>query len=577
MTNISNFPIFYKNKWIIFLCCILFILLITIILYFKKPNIFESLVGMIVPLRQNLEFKTNELYSRIIPFRFYENFPKYKRVIIYKDKTSLENMDPKNYNIVINKDPHFIDGKNCDIIISTRKNDLNIYPSKTIYLPRWSIMIPELSEINLMDLIKTRTLYEKTKFCACMYSNCDEKLLGVKTRQIFTTKLSKRKQVDYIGQCSDTIYFSDKDSDWFQNILEIYKPYKFVIVIENDFENGYISEKILIPLLVGCIPIYMGFPKNLKNDEDIKNHFNPKCFISIRDFRTEEECINHILNVDRNLKLFQEYTKTPIITLENLKKYVPWYFGEKNFYDKINLNIPMIHYKLYEPLTLWKSNPDKIVKVINLIKSKQRWSNIVKQFKFNTIQIQYERFPAIDGNHISKTFIEENVEMKGVSVLRNDVLTKFGRQSILRFGELGVYLSHMEICYNLIKDPDNDYYVIFEDDVKFKNLKSINSYTQIAPKNWDIIFLGINKNLCFPDKLREFSRLDMDCIPGSFSYIIRKKAAQFLINFGLPIQIPIDEFYRFNSNNLNIYFYTQNDVGTDYLNTTTIHDSKYIL
>ena len=45
--------------------------------------------------------------------------------------------------------------------------------------------------------------------------------------------------------------------DW-KDVHKVYENYKFSIVIENVREPEYFSEKILIPLLCGCIPIYLG-------------------------------------------------------------------------------------------------------------------------------------------------------------------------------------------------------------------------------------------------------------------------------------------------------------------------------
>lgn len=45
--------------------------------------------------------------------------------------------------------------------------------------------------------------------------------------------------------------------DW-KDVYDIYKDYKFSIVIENYIHPEYFSEKIMIPLLCGCIPIYIG-------------------------------------------------------------------------------------------------------------------------------------------------------------------------------------------------------------------------------------------------------------------------------------------------------------------------------
>ena len=54
-----------------------------------------------------------------------------------------------------------------------------------------------------------------------------------------------------------------------ENIHKIYKNYKFSIVIENSRHPEYFTEKIMIPLLCGCIPIYFGC---LNIDNYFKNY-----------------------------------------------------------------------------------------------------------------------------------------------------------------------------------------------------------------------------------------------------------------------------------------------------------------
>ena len=54
-------------------------------------------------------------------------------------------------------------------------------------------------------------------------------------------------------------------------MYDIYKDYKFSIVIENYIHPEYFSEKIMIPLLCGCIPIYIGCT-------NINNYFKKLCY-----------------------------------------------------------------------------------------------------------------------------------------------------------------------------------------------------------------------------------------------------------------------------------------------------------
>jgi hypothetical protein len=122
----------------------------------------------------------------------------------------------------------------------------------------------------MLPMINFKTYYdnnvEKTKILNFVYSNKNENnpnflynyrhLLGENILQNYLP-------VDIYGGSTDNLknYYNRiniKDSfDW-ENVHEIYKDYKFSIAIENCREPEYFSEKIIIPLLCGCVPIYLG-------------------------------------------------------------------------------------------------------------------------------------------------------------------------------------------------------------------------------------------------------------------------------------------------------------------------------
>ena len=55
---------------------------------------------------------------------------------------------------------------------------------------------------------------------------------------------------------------------------------------------------------VACVPIYWGNP-------DIVQEFNPKSFINLHDFKNDEDAIDHIIQVDQNPALLEQYLKEP--------------------------------------------------------------------------------------------------------------------------------------------------------------------------------------------------------------------------------------------------------------------------
>jgi len=108
---------------------------------------------------------------------------------------------------------------------------------------------------------------EKNKLINYVYSNRnnhDKRLLYSYRHLLGNTILEDGLSIDIYGGStinlkkkfpkSKNIYFKFAWEDFHK----IYENYKFSIVIENTREEEYFSEKIIVPLLCGCIPIYIG-------------------------------------------------------------------------------------------------------------------------------------------------------------------------------------------------------------------------------------------------------------------------------------------------------------------------------
>jgi alpha(1,3/1,4) fucosyltransferase len=116
-------------------------------------------------------------------------------------------------------------------------------------------------------------LAKKTKFCNFIYSNI------VPFREEFCRKLSKYKAVDAPGRSLNNMLSIDKSmphvSRW-ERKRKFLSEYKFTIAFENYSYPGYSTEKLLDPMMVNSLPIYLGNPS-------IDRHFNPKSFINAHD------------------------------------------------------------------------------------------------------------------------------------------------------------------------------------------------------------------------------------------------------------------------------------------------------
>merc|ERR1712157_107954 len=63
----------------------------------------------------------------------------------------------------------------------------------------------------------------------------------------------------------------EAEKHWTSN-WEVFRDYKYCMVMENKAQPGYITEKIVMAFLGGCVPIYYG-------TEEVFDLFNPKAFI----------------------------------------------------------------------------------------------------------------------------------------------------------------------------------------------------------------------------------------------------------------------------------------------------------
>jgi hypothetical protein len=77
--------------------------------------------------------------------------------------------------------------------------------------------------------------------------------------------------------------------------LSFLREFRFNLAFENTCSCGYVTEKLVEPLLTGSIPIYWGAP-------DVGSEFNPDCMINVAEFPSDKAAIDHILAVDADPK-----------------------------------------------------------------------------------------------------------------------------------------------------------------------------------------------------------------------------------------------------------------------------------
>lgn len=182
--------------------------------------------------------------------------------------------------------------------------------------PKELLLPPNFDRKDAIKLMKT-----KTKFCAFLYSN------PVPFRDQFFHDMAKHyKSADALGGCcnpnakprgeTDRIAYNGMVETFYDTAVKKYEPYKFVIAFENSDILGYITEKLVNPVLARAIPIYFGAPDIFSDGV-----FNPKSMIHMRDFPSYQACIEYVKKVDQDPELFLEYLQQPLFKGNKLPRY----------------------------------------------------------------------------------------------------------------------------------------------------------------------------------------------------------------------------------------------------------------
>lgn len=178
--------------------------------------------------------------------------------------------------------------EDCDYSITFNRDDNG---GRNLYLPL-SIMYDKENVHTLSDDEKLLN----RKFCNFIY-NQDTIGIGATLRKIICSLLMKYKRVDCPGRILHNLDVPDLKKSgevgWEKSKIDFISNYKFTIAVENSNTDGYITEKLLDPLLACSVPIYWGSNGNT-------TPFPKDCMICVNDFDSFDELIARIKEVDEN-------------------------------------------------------------------------------------------------------------------------------------------------------------------------------------------------------------------------------------------------------------------------------------
>ena len=159
--------------------------------------------------------------------------------------------------------------------------------------PLWISYINFDDPMLVKSLVAPRMIAQRVRFCNFIYSN------PTSLRSEFFLRLNARRPVDSLGRL-----LGGPDSPVVDKMAAL-AQFRFTIAFENSLSPGYVTEKLLQPLLAGSIPIYYGA-------DEAKTDFNPKAFIFARDFGDMNSLIEHVLNLDASREALAEMAAEPI-------------------------------------------------------------------------------------------------------------------------------------------------------------------------------------------------------------------------------------------------------------------------
>ncbi|KAG3118214.1 hypothetical protein PI124_g3589 [Phytophthora idaei] len=206
-----------------------------------------------------------------------------------------------------------IDTKELDDRVPLLSSVSSVSRQQHVYLPVVSISFAERLRNNPTELLSpvSTSLSDSSerKFCAYLYARCDRPY-----REYMFDLLNAMEPVDALGICAGSSrppnksYRTSRYFKWFNDeAVMSYKDYKFVVAFENSAEAGYVTEKLVNPLLAGSVPIYLG------NSTTASQMFNPKSYIDCRHFEKLEDCAAFVLNVHKSPELYDQMRREPPI------------------------------------------------------------------------------------------------------------------------------------------------------------------------------------------------------------------------------------------------------------------------
>lgn len=261
------------------------------------------------------------------------------------------NAPPERFHIIVDGEPNMwaVKDSDVDLIITTKQSVVkrNRKAVHLSYMAMYCKMFERVPYKLALTRIANMVEWNGRSFMFFAYSNASLlKYPGVSARGRFFDLARKR-----FGPCVRNIgrarmLQNEKEvsraisGDKFiargfhlGDNLAIAAQFQFAVCFENMALEGYVSEKILNPLMAGCIPIYLGAP-------DIHRYINPDCFVNVNDYPSLEACIDDLNELRQDMPRVRRMLEASCFTADFVQKQSSYIWGKGDFFTDTFARMP---------------------------------------------------------------------------------------------------------------------------------------------------------------------------------------------------------------------------------------------
>ncbi|WP_423818718.1 glycosyltransferase family 10 [Salinimicrobium sp. TIG7-5_MAKvit] len=177
------------------------------------------------------------------------------------------------------------------------------FGNRYLRYPNFALIPDQFEELLKPRSFTIEDVEKKEYFCNFIYSNSQADPM----RDEFFYLLSNYRKVHSPGRHLNnaTMDIGGRfTKDWMYSKLKFQSKCKFSIAFENSSSPGYTTEKLMHAYITNTIPIYWGNPEVAKD-------FNPKSLINCHEFKTFEEVIERVKEIDQNDELALQMLNEP--------------------------------------------------------------------------------------------------------------------------------------------------------------------------------------------------------------------------------------------------------------------------